>query len=348
MGMALGFDCCEAGCIVTGGAVFPNTSMFTTSLSLGLQYVFFDVTNSLDFVLPGVPPPLGGGFITSSARVLTFKEIDGSGNLVFERPNIAKTEAGDNVDMTLVLEGVGTPAKLFLGPSFSTCIRHHKPLTITITSPAIGGTRVFTFIETIFSDIEGFGGDWISDGKTCPAFISYDSFVTPRIYRLGSSPTIDAVQSGVAAGSGNTGFDCSQLNGTFRLNLTAESFVRDGWISGAFYEFFGTGDQPNFIEFSWVNTRMDTFTAGSTDRCSPDPLQGTRFNPLDLFASPLLLLDNVEFCNPALTFVSGAPNKNTYFTNTWADLIFNDFEGTCDGTGQCDFSSAAFSIIDGG
>ena len=345
MGLGLGFCCCRERNRVFCSQI-PVFEYPAIDRGLGTGFHFFGL-RLLGIDVPNEPESI---VLTSS-----------DGGFTFSRPQIAVDEAGDGIEVDLVLSTTQTRfdhVTCFDVPPFgSTCLTFHLPISLTVTDPTNGTIR-WNFIENVNQSDPCLGiyGYWSAEVPIdCPYGIVLRNHITSRMYRENAVPIFKLQQQGVV------GPGCGVHNDTFTLTragpVIADQFdhvpdistdVIDGWVvTDSFYLVPGFPNM-NTIEFGWEEFLLgggDSGGGGATadDICHPDvlsvndPLATPNFEG-SLFVDP----DDDITIFFDLGFPNGIQNKTGYFDTDWSDLN----ESNRFGNPICDFSNATWTILE--
>lgn len=358
MGMGLGLCCCAEEICETLD-IGDIDLVFDIGTPDGLHYVDINITDTPDFPFPALPFPFFNTCESTifspdprNCRLLTLESSNG--NWVFSRPSEAKTDAGDDIDITLTVDGTAIPVDLGTF-GVSSCLVHRKPISLTVSGPGIG-TVNFEYVETSFDPINGIGskGFWRADKDKCPIAIGVKSIVTPRMFRHDQKPVFKAIISGVI--DALPGSNCDDQNGTFILDELVSptvTTITDGWVVESQWDFAGeqslTKNEPCLISLIIKSSDFigsDSFLA--TWGCVPHII-GTEFGPLSSHTRAIWDSNCFGNCGEELSFPQLLTIRTSYFDTDWTELVNEITLGGPVGLfceEDCDLTNAFFNIVE--
>lgn len=236
--------CCDFVCRTEHGQERPGSAIWVptiirtaTNISLDLQIIAvhfgvgFAPSNyepDLTRISPNVPGSLANDSpivllndrpiepfsaqlkdILLTVFILTYFGVDDDGNLVFTRPEKAIEDAGDQLEITLIIDKDGFPvteegrAAIALTDIVTQrfdCMQNHIPISMKVKDPNAGWPNDELNLEFVLEDFdieEGAKGYWKADAIPCPGYLAFASLVGPKIFRHDEIPEFNAVIDGV-------------------------------------------------------------------------------------------------------------------------------------------------------
>ena len=334
MGLGLGLCCCEDRVVCN---TFPQFYFTAIDRGLGPGFHYFNL-RMIDS--PSFPFPNQEFLLTSV-----------NNTFVFERPQIAIDEAGDGIEIELILGNARFDVTCIDTPPFgSTCLTFHRPVSLVITDP-INGTTRFNFVEnTAQSDsCSGIYGRWIADSDNCPDRIGLNNNVSARIFRESDVPTFQVTQAGVVGGG-----TCAARNDTFTLSHGSILVPRitDGWVVDDSWDLLPVNVVSSLPNMGGIHLETTSKSLNSTNssQCFPDTLSVN--DPLvvpfiqpgaRMVVSPVTTLFGDFFVILDMGFPNGIQNKLNYFDSDWSDLLVSFIDGVAS---DCDFSGATWVLTE--
>ena len=334
MGLGLGLCCCEDRVICNTSPEFYFTAI-DRGLGPGFHYFNLRIIDSPSFPFPNQE------FLLTSVN----------NTFVFERPQIAIDEAGDGLEIELILGNARFDVDCIVPPAFgSTCLTFHRPVSLVITDP-INGTTRFNFIENVAQSdsCSGIFGRWAANTESCPDRISLLDNVSARIFRESDVPTFQVQQAGVVGGG-----TCAARNDTFTLSRgpILPPRITDGWVVDDSWDLLPINVVSSLPNMGGIHleTTSKILSASSSAHCVPDtlslndPLLFPFFQPgAFMVVSPVTTLAGDFFVVLDLGFPNGIQNKTNYFDSDWSDLLVSFTDGV---PFDCDFSGATWVLTE--
>ncbi len=334
MGLGLGLCCCEDRVVCNTDPKFYFTAI-DRGLGPGFHYFVLRISGGPSFLFPNKE------FLLSSVN----------NSFVFERPQIAIDEAGDDIEVELILGETQTRFdEVTCIPPFSSCLTFHIPVSLIITDP-INGTTRFNFVENVSQSDSCLGvyGHWSSSSENCPNRISLLDNVSSRLFRENNPPTFQVRQQGVTGGG-----TCNARNDTFTLSnrVVLLPSITDGWATFDSWDLTPINVNSALPNMAGIHLEITSFPLkvfGATFRCFPDSLSTTTGQSLGTYTSaarltitPIDARDDF-FVVLDLGFPNGIQNKINYLDTDWSDMAVSFTFGD---PFDCNFDNASWTLIE--